>query len=323
MPTDRHSAVPRPPPARGGIIAGFRIESGTGARQSALVSSEDHTGSEPTHTLCQNCGATLQGPFCHACGQHDFEFHQSFHHVVHEALETWFHVDRSFLSGFYELVFQPGRMTREFNAGQRARHVPPLRFYLVISLLFFLTVSQLPLHLSFARVTVGDVSVEGRPDELRPHAPAGTFQRRIEEQLIASLREPGDLLERFVHRLPKAMAVCVPLFALFSRALYWRGPWRYLQHLILAVHLHTFFFLWVLVVSGYAKLAGLAWPLLGSLLGWAGAGYAVYYFFAALRYALGTTRWTAFWKGTVLAATYGFVLGAAVASTLVLSVVLA
>ena len=307
------------PPARGEATAGFGIESADGTRQSAPVSSEDHTGSEPTHTLCQNCGATLQGPFCHACGQHNFEFHQSFHHVVHEALETWFHIDRSFLRGFYELVFRPGRMTREFNAGQRARHVPPLRFYLVISLLFFLTVSPTSLRLTYVGVTVGGVSVAGRPEEMRPQAPAGTFQRRVEEQLIASLRQPEELLERFVHRLPKAMAVCVPLFALLSRALFWRGPWRYLQHLIMAVHLHTFFFLWVLVVSGYAQLAGLAWPGLGSVFGWAGAGYAVYYFFAALRHALGTTRWTAFWKGAVLAAGYGFVLVAAVASTIVVS----
>ncbi len=312
---------PRRP--RRGEVAGFWIESATGALHSALVSSEDHAGSEPAHTLCQNCGAALQGPFCHACGQHDFEFHQSFHHVVHEALETWFHIDRSFLRGFYELVFRPGRMTREFNAGQRARHVPPLRFYLVISLLFFLTVSPHSLRLTFARVTVGGVSVGGRPDEMRPHAPAGTFQRRIEEQIIASLREPGELVERVVHRLPKAMAVCVPLFALLSRALYWRGPWRYLQHLILAVHLHTFFFLWILVVSGYAKLAGLAWSPLGRVLGWAGAGYAVYYFFAALRRALGTTGWTAFWKGSALAAVYGYLLVTAVASTFIISLLLA
>jgi hypothetical protein len=87
----------------------------------------------------------------------------------------------------------------------------------------------------------------------------------------------------------------------------------------MAVHLHTFFFLWVLVVIGYAKLAGLAWPPLGGLLGWAGVVYAVCYFFAALRHALGTTRWTALWKGALLAAGYGFVLVIAVVLTLVVS----
>ena len=285
------------------------------------MSSEDHPG--PKHALCQNCGAVLQGPYCHACGQHDFEFHQSFHHLVHEALETWFHVDRSFLRGFYELVFRPGRMTREFNSGQRARHVPPLRFYLVISLLFFLTVDPRSLSLAHTTITVGGQTFAGRPDELRPHAPVGTLQRRVQEQIIASLKEPEQLRERFVHRLPKAMAVGVPLFALLSRALYWRGPWRYLQHLILGVHLHAFFFLWILVVSGYVKLAELAWSPLGSVLGWAGAGYAVYYFFAALRHALGTTRWTALWKGVVLAASYGYLLAVVVALTFIISLLLA
>ena len=275
----------------------------------------------PEHTHCQNCGAALQGPFCHACGQQDLEFHREFKHVFHEALETFFHFDQSFFRGFYELLFRPGRMTREFNEGRRARHVPPLRFYLVISLLFFVTFSSGHFPNGNLRVTIGGEVVTGTTDPVKSKAPAGTLNRWMNERAAESVKQPEQLLERFEHRLPKAMVVCLPLFALLSRALFWRGPWRYLQHLILAVHLHTFAFLWTLVVSGFVLLAGLGWSAGATTIGWAGFGYAVYYYFAALRHALGATLWATLWKGSLLAGCYGFVLGAAVALTFTWSLV--
>jgi len=274
----------------------------------------------PEHTHCQNCGAALQGPFCHACGQHDCEFHRSFRHVFHEALETYFHFDRSIFRGLYDLLFRPGRMTREFNEGRRIRHVPPLRFYLVISVLFFITIRPGSLRIESLHITLGGEEViAGDSVALKPAEPKGAFGRWIEEQVTASARQPEQLVERFLHRLPKAMVVCLPLFALLSRVLFWRGPWLYLQHLIMAVHLHTFAFLWLMVVSGFARLAGLAWPAVAALIGWAGFGYAVWYYFAAVRRSLGATRWSTLWKGAVLGGSYGFVLAGAVASTFVWS----
>ena len=36
------------------------------------------------------------------------------------------------------LMFKPGLLTREFLAGRRVRYLPPLRLYLVLSVVFFL-----------------------------------------------------------------------------------------------------------------------------------------------------------------------------------------
>jgi Protein of unknown function (DUF3667) len=294
----------------------FLVENPVVAGQPASMSS-DHPAA-PEHTHCQNCGVALQGPFCHVCGQRDLEFHRSFHHLLHEAVETLLHIDLSVGRGCFDLLFRPGRMTREFNEGRRARHVPPLRFYLVISLLFFLMFSLHSVRLDL-RITFGNLEVKGDASTLKPQTQEGTISREVEERIIGSLRQPDQLVERFVHRLPKAMAVCVPLFALFSRLLFWPGPWSYLQHLILAVHLHSFAFLWIMVVSGYERLAGLVWPAASTVLGWAGFLYAVIYFFAALRHTLGASRWTTLWKGATLVASYSVVLVVAVAATIVLS----
>jgi hypothetical protein len=293
------------------------VEEPIGARQLVRMSS-DHPAA-PEHTHCQNCGTALGGPFCQACGQRDFEFHRSFRHLVHEGLETWLHIDLSIGRGCFDLLFRPGRMTREFNEGRRARHVPPLRFYLVISLLFFVMFNPHSIRLDRLRITVGNVVVKGDAATLKPQNPAGTFSRKVEERVIASLRQPEQLVERFMHRIPRAVAVCVPLFALFSRLLFWRGPWCYLQHLILAIHLHSFAFLWIMFATGYERLAGLVWPAAGTVLGWAGFLYAVVYFFAALKFTMNSTRRAALWKGTVLIAGYSFVVIVTVGATFILS----
>lgn len=96
-----------------------------------------HVAHKPIHTHCQNCGTELTGPYCRVCGQKDIDFHQSLGHVLHEIIETWLHLDHSFFHGIYNILFRLGKTTQEFNAGKRARHVPPFRFYLVVSLLFF------------------------------------------------------------------------------------------------------------------------------------------------------------------------------------------
>uniref|UniRef100_UPI00404A33F3 DUF3667 domain-containing protein n=1 Tax=Cephaloticoccus sp. TaxID=1985742 RepID=UPI00404A33F3 len=84
------------------------------------------------HTHCENCGTELKGPYCHRCGQHDFDINRSFTHTFLEALENFFHFDTKLFRNLIALLFQPGRMTAEFNAGKRASQVPPLpalRFY--------------------------------------------------------------------------------------------------------------------------------------------------------------------------------------------------
>src|SRR5690242_8697966 len=90
------------------------------ADQAAAHLTEGHGHHGPFHTHCENCGTKLEGPFCHKCGQHDFEFHRSFRHVFLEALETLFHFEGKFFRNIVTLLFHPGRLTAEFNAGKRA-----------------------------------------------------------------------------------------------------------------------------------------------------------------------------------------------------------
>jgi hypothetical protein len=93
---------------------------------------------------CENCATALQGPYCHVCGQHAHNPLRSFGHAVEEVLESFWHLDGRFVRTLRDLLV-PGRLAANYLGGHRARYVPPLRLFLVLSVLTFF-VGRLTLH---------------------------------------------------------------------------------------------------------------------------------------------------------------------------------
>lgn len=295
--------------------------------ESALAA--DATGAQATelpphsplhHTHCQNCGTELSGPFCHRCGQHDFDINQSFGHTFLEALENFFHFDTKLFRNVVTLLFQPGCLTADFNAGKRASQMPPFRFYVFVSFLFFflaflgdesdrtafnttirpdanatLLVDGQPVGLAEAwdSATKGTEAEMSRTvDKVRDAAELYRQEqiKQVEadksmatenaggdavkdEDALADLQLPEPLqakarqlmtpegqqhmLHGFIVAVPKILLFCLPLFALYTRILFRKSGRHYLQHLVLALHFHTFVFLWVMVRNGWGFIAGL------------------------------------------------------------------
>ena len=86
---------------------------------------------------CANCTAALIGEFCHACGQSS-HVHRSVGHVFEEFLHGIWHFDSKAWRTLPLLVFRPGRLTRAYTHGQRARFIAPLALFLLsVFLMFF------------------------------------------------------------------------------------------------------------------------------------------------------------------------------------------
>src|SRR5215831_4340205 len=92
-------------------------------------------------THCENCGAELQGHWCAHCGQPAIDYRRSFRHVIADLLDEFLNWDSKFFATIALLIFKPWRLTNEFLAGKRVRHVNPLRLYLLASILFFFAVN--------------------------------------------------------------------------------------------------------------------------------------------------------------------------------------
>ncbi|MEZ5997198.1 MAG: DUF3667 domain-containing protein [Hyphomonas sp.] len=110
-----------------------------------------------TDTHCLNCGEPLSGEFCYACGQSAHSVRRPFWALFAESLETLFSIDGRIAHTLPDLLLKPGRMTRAYLDGQRARFIPPFRLYVLASLVFFVVMPVLMGHgLSF--VTGSDIA---------------------------------------------------------------------------------------------------------------------------------------------------------------------
>lgn len=95
-----------------------------------------HLQHDQAHGVCANCETRLIGPHCHACGQ-KAHLHSRLRDLLHEALEGIAHFDGRLWRTLPLLAFNPGRLSREWRAGRRARYIAPLHLFLFAVFLFF------------------------------------------------------------------------------------------------------------------------------------------------------------------------------------------
>jgi hypothetical protein len=96
------------------------------------------TGDEPpAHVArCENCATLLQGDYCHQCGQSAHNPLEHVGHAIEEVFESFWHLDGRIFRTLRQLLV-PGRVAINYLAGHRVRYIPPLRLFVILSLLTF------------------------------------------------------------------------------------------------------------------------------------------------------------------------------------------
>ena len=180
-------------------------------------------------TACLNCGAALNGAFCAQCGQKAAPLDPSLKEFTHELVHEVSHLDGKFFQTLRLLLVCPGFLTREQFEGRRVRYVPPIRLYLIFSVVYFAVATFAPL----SGPTIGCTSC---PAEKKAE---------IEQ----------EMREAVVHWTPRAMFLLVPVFAGLVALAAWKAHRNYPQHLYFALHLHAVWFI-LGAIGGLATLAG-------------------------------------------------------------------
>jgi len=88
------------------------------------------------HGKCRNCGSALAGAYCSACGQ-PAHLHRSLASLGHDILHGVFHFEGKVWHTIPELLLHPGRLTRRYIDGERAKFVSPMALYLFTVFLMF------------------------------------------------------------------------------------------------------------------------------------------------------------------------------------------
>src|SRR5437016_8656340 len=228
----------------------------------------------PPLTHCENCGAPLTGHWCAKCGQPAIDYRRSFRHVIADVLDSFLNWDSKFFATLGLLITRPWRLTNEFLTGRRVRYVHPLRLYLLASILFFLGVNQLAksAHLrpntNFKReelppearakynAAMAKVPAADREDFFKTtdkdNSSKSAFEKWVEARAKEKFGENGANAQAFlitlINNLPGMMLCCIPLFAFVLKILYLRRHIFYINHLIYALHIHTFAYVGIMLI---------------------------------------------------------------------------
>jgi len=279
---------------------------------------------------CKNCGVTLAGRYCSACGQPADVRVPSFGHLLLDALGDAFSFDSRVWRSLGALVL-PGRLTRRFLEGQRAKYTPPFRLYVVTTLVFFAL-------FSIGRMMTGPPKPASSPpeentaDEPSPATTEdeqfgidvknGRWNCNLDKNLPPPMRarlvaacerieadSGASFMRALAEHFPVMMLFFIPAIAGLMKLLYAFSRRKYVEHLLFFVHVHTFFFLTGVVTTLALRAAGLV-PFLTSpvravtFVAWL---YFPIYVYLAMRYVyrqgrvLTAVKYVALWGGYFVA----------------------
>ncbi len=107
---------------------------------------------------CENCHAQVEGMYCGNCGQSIESTLKYFWTVILHFLDDILSFDSRASRTFMPLFFRPGFLTNEYVKGRRVHYVPPLRLYLFISIVFFISLKFLTNN--------GAISIQSHSEQL-------------------------------------------------------------------------------------------------------------------------------------------------------------
>lgn len=182
-----------------------------------MSSSTGHASHDVHPTHCENCGAALQGHYCHDCGQSVVNPIRHAAHAMEEVFEAFWHLDGRIFRTLRDLL-SPGRVAINYLSGQRAKYVAPLRLFVVLSVLTFF-VAQLVIHVESQDTTVElldeGVGNPGRTQnvnrENKRFATATTIEQveRIRATQLAELAEGRDAVSTMLPHVRKPFEVAM------------------------------------------------------------------------------------------------------------------
>jgi hypothetical protein len=211
---------------------------------------------------CFNCSAPLDGRFCANCGQAADRHMPSAMQFVHQTVESLTHADSRLWRTLRLLWLQPGQLTREFMEGRRVSFLPPVRLYLVFSVIFFTLVSLSRPRTALMRFIHAKHQRQLSPASCNKWLFFGdhAWTEHVTQICEESVRDHGvNLLHAAVDTMPDAMFVFVPLIALSHMLMYSRPRHLYAEHLLFFLHVHAFFFSMMAVWMVLPVFGGI-WP---------------------------------------------------------------
>ncbi|MDG1750471.1 MAG: DUF3667 domain-containing protein [Thalassotalea sp.] len=122
----------------------------------SITNKDNHSLPQDEIKVCENCHANVQGMYCSQCGQSVESTLRYFWSVILHLLDDIFSFDSRSSRTLFPLLFRPAFLTNEYIAGRRVHYVPPLRLYLFISIIFFISLKFFAVEENIGGINVGN-----------------------------------------------------------------------------------------------------------------------------------------------------------------------
>lgn len=276
--------------------------------------------------VCANCGAGLTGSYCAVCGQKRFvEADRRFGHLLRQFVAAATDLDGRIWGSVFALLLRPGKLSRDFIEGRRARWMSPIGLFLLVNVVYFFVVQSSDFATPFTWEMPGRIDVLARdPGTIDPaeaaglRADPGPLHSRFTAPLVdgrvqaraAAARAASDGRRGYDYRdyrraydakvpeVSKAMVVLhVPFLGAVLMLMFLRSRCYYAEHFIVALHLLAFNMAALQILVNVSDLLHLFIPPAdwhNSALNWVVRGVMTVYVVIALRRVYGVTwGWSA------------------------------
>lgn len=180
---------------------------------------------------CLNCGAEVQGNYCSNCGQKMQPTKLPLRLFLEDVVETLFTIDNRFFRTLGDLFFKPGKVTKEYIDGKRAKYLPPLRVYISISVVYFLLAQFI----------------------------------ESDKILFVNFTQDEDSNINLAKVIQAGLFLLVPVMAGLLKLLHRKRKAFYIEYLIFSIHIHSIWFVFFTIQLLLMSLAKSLSPFVPSI----------------------------------------------------------
>ncbi len=212
------------------------------------------------HT-CKNCGKVFIGNYCPECGQSVKEFERPFQFMVIDFMGNMFAFDTRFWKTLGAILFKPGKLALDYVKGHRVRYMPPFRFYVFISFIFFFLLNDYTTQNT--KLSPGDgkkIVVFGSSENTDSLNVADSTKAMFKIKSDSGKKQEEEATKKFFNEHPEifaeklltnlswAMFFLMPLYGFFLWIFYRKSQKYYITHFLLAINQHSFMFVVLSVI---------------------------------------------------------------------------
>ena len=211
---------------------------------------------DPIQSHCRSCGESLSGPYCSNCGEKVIQPKRDYSIFAFfvQLLDGITNFDLKLIRSFYFLFARPGQLTKNYIDGRRVKWMRPIQIFLVSSVLFYLIMPNSgSFYASYYELNSGYQASGFSLDNPVKYDINGHLREMVYEKYGADL--PDSLLNEKANAIysqayGKApgnsktyLFLLTPIWGLMLYLLFYKQQAFYVQHLIFAMHIFSFFLL--------------------------------------------------------------------------------